>query len=110
MQPAEQTANKIRWWSHVKRVAQTAPQSKARVIHPVGKRPRGRPRNRWEDDVPKWYKEMGIPMTGVNNWAIVYQLDTDGRRVCLKYRKNVTHYPAASDAIRGLTIAFFQES
>ena len=71
MQPAEQTANKnkIRWWSHVKRMAPTAPQSRALVIHPVGKRPRGRPRNRWEDDVPKWYEEMGIPMTDVNNWV-----------------------------------------
>ena len=41
MQPAEQTANKnkIRLWSHVKRMASTAPQSRALVIHPVGKRP-----------------------------------------------------------------------
>ena len=53
-QPAEQTANKnkIRWWSHVKRMAPTAPQSKALVIQPEGRRPRGRPQNRWEDDVP----------------------------------------------------------
>ena len=91
MQPAEQTANKnkIRWWSHVKRMAPTAPQSRALVIHPVGKRPRGRPRNRWEDDVPKWYEEVGIPMTDVNNWVkerrpIIYPLDADGRRVRLK--------------------------
>ena len=36
MQPAEQTANKnkIRWWSHIKRMAPTAPQSKALVIQP----------------------------------------------------------------------------
>ena len=45
---------------------------------------RQRPRNRWDDDVPRWYKEMGIPMTDVNNWVkerrpIVYPLD-DGRR------------------------------
>ena len=59
MQPAEETANKNRWWSHVKRMAPTASQSEALVIQPVGKRPRGRPRNRWEDDVPKWYNEMG---------------------------------------------------
>ena len=91
MQPAEQTAHKntIRWWSHVKRMAPTAPQSKALVIHPVGKRQRDRPRNRWEDDVRKWYKEMRIPMTDVNNWVkdrrpIVYPLDTDGRIVILK--------------------------
>ena len=91
MQPAEQTANKIRWWSHVKRMAPTAPQSKALVIHPDGRRPRGRPRNRCEDDVvcPRWYKEIGIPMTDVNNWVkerrpIVYPLDADGRRVRLK--------------------------
>ena len=91
MQPAEKTANKnkIRWWSHIKRMAPTAPQSKALVIHPEGRRPRGRPRNRWEDDVPRWYNEMGIPMTDVNNWVkerrpIVYPLDADGRRVRLK--------------------------
>ena len=92
MQPAEQTANKnkIRWCSHVKRVAPTAPQSKALVIQPEGRRPRGRPRNRCEDDVPRWYKQMGIPMRDVNNWVkerrpIVYPLDADGRRVRLKY-------------------------
>ena len=86
-----QTANKntIRWWSHTKRMAPTAPQSKALVIQPEGRRPKGRPRNRWEDDVPRWYNEMGIPMTDVNNCAkerrpIVYPLDADGRRVRLK--------------------------
>ena len=91
MQPAEQTANKkkIRWWSHVKRMAPTAPRSKALVIQPEGRRPMGRPRNRCDDDVPRWYKEMGIPMTDVNNWVkerrpIVYPLDADGRRVRLK--------------------------
>ena len=88
MQPAEQTANKnkIRSWSHVKRRAPKALQRKA--LHPEGRRPRGRPRNRWEDDVPRWYKEMGIPMTDVNNWVherrpIVYPLDADGRSVRL---------------------------
>ena len=90
MQPAKQTANKnkIRWLSHVKRMAPTAPQSKALVIHPEGRRPGGRPINSWEYDVPRWYKEMGIPMTDVNNWVkerrpIVYPLDADGRRVRL---------------------------
>ena len=49
----------------------------------------GRPQNRWEDYVLRWYKEMGIPMTDVNNWVkerrpIVYPLDSDGSRVRLK--------------------------
>ena len=90
MYSAQQTAteNKIRRWSHVKRMTPTAPQSKALMIHPVGKRPKRRPRYRWEDDVPKWYKEIGIPMTDVNNWVndrrpIVHPLDADGRRVRL---------------------------
>ena len=81
MQPAEQTANKneIRWWSHIK----------ALVIQPEGRRPRGRPGNRWEDGVPRWCNDIGIPMTDVNNWVkerrpIVYPLDADGRRVRLK--------------------------
>ena len=57
MPPAEQTANKnkIRWWSHIKRMAPTAPQSKALVIQPEGRRQRGRPRNRSEDDISRWY-------------------------------------------------------
>ena len=55
MQAEEQTANKIRWWSHVKMMAPTAPHHHllALVIQPVGKRPRGKPRNRWEDNIPK---------------------------------------------------------
>ena len=54
IQPVEQTANKnkIRWWSHLKRMAPTAPQGKALVTQPEGRRPKGRPRHRWEDDVP----------------------------------------------------------
>ncbi len=94
MQPAEQTANKnkIRWWSHIKRMAPTAPQSKALVIQPEGRRQRGRPRNRWEEDVPRWFNEMRIPMTDVTKWVkerrpIVYPLDADGRGVRLKESK-----------------------
>ena len=88
IQPAEQTANKntIKWWSYVKRMAPTAPQSKSPMLQPEGRRPRRRPRHRWEDDVPRWHKEMGIPMTDVNNWVkerrpIVYPLDANGRKV-----------------------------
>ena len=91
MQPAEQTANKnkIMWRSHVKKMAPTAPPSKALMIHPVGKRPRGTPRNRWEDNVPKWYKEMRIPMTDVNNWVNdIRPIDADGRIV----RLNISNY------------------
>ena len=39
--------------------------------------------------MPRWYKEMGIPITYVNNCVkerrpIVYPLDADGSRVRLK--------------------------
>ena len=44
-------------------------QCKAPVIQPVGRRQRRRPQNRWEDDIPNWYKEIWIPMTEVNNWV-----------------------------------------
>ena len=42
MQPLTSTAikNKTGWWSHVKTMAPTAPQSKALVIQPEGRRPR----------------------------------------------------------------------
>ena len=38
MQQAEQITNKntIRWWSHIKRLAPTAPHIKALVIQPEG--------------------------------------------------------------------------
>ena len=68
----------------MKMMAPTAPESKALVIQPVGIRPRGRPENRWKDDIPKSYNEMGVPMTEINNWTkdihqSVYPLDA--RRV-----------------------------
>ena len=60
MQPAEQTANKnkIRWWSHIKRMAPTAPRKQSTRNPSRGTTTEGRPRNRWEDDVPRWYNEM----------------------------------------------------
>ena len=78
--------NKIRWWSHVKGMASTVLQSKALVIQPEGRRPLGRRCRPYRDGT---WKEVGIPMTDVNNWVnvrrpIVYQLDADGRRVRLK--------------------------
>ena len=55
------------------------------MIQPEGRLPRGMPLNGWEDDVPRWYKEMGIQMTDVKEIRpIVYPLDADGRRVRLK--------------------------
>ena len=91
MQPAEQTANKnkIRWWSHVKRMAPTAPQEQSTRDPARRTTTEGKDTKSLEDDVPTWYKEMGIPMTYVNNWVkerrpVVYLLDADGRRVRLK--------------------------
>ena len=42
--------------------------------------------------MPKWYSDIGIPVTELNNWVndgrpIVYPLDADGRRVLLKIIK-----------------------
>ena len=47
----EQTANKIRWWYHVKRMAPTAPHGTALAIQPVGRQPRERPQHLWEDNI-----------------------------------------------------------
>ena len=71
MQPAEQTShkNKIRWWSHVKSLAPTAPRSKALVIQPVGKRLRGRPRNRWEDDARNKKNTCTISALAQQDWG-----------------------------------------
>ena len=77
MKPAEQTVNNNKLDQMVVTCRSRgsdgtiALQSTALVINPVGKRPRGRPRNRWEDDVPKWYKVMGIPKTDVKKKNLV---------------------------------------
>ena len=68
----------------------SAPESTI-LLQPVGKRPRGRPRNHWEDDISKLYTETAIPMTEVNNWTkdrrlIVYPVDADSRRVPTKVK------------------------
>ena len=72
MQPAEQTAikNKIRWWSHIKRMTPAAPQSKTLVIHPVGRRLRRRPRNRWEDNLPIIIMMAGMAVFYVAGYLI----------------------------------------
>ena len=42
-------------------MAPTAPQSKALVTQPEGRRPRGRPVNRWEDDAHTCFNDYVDP-------------------------------------------------
>ena len=67
-------------------------RNKALVIQPGGQRSRGKPRNRWEDDIPDRYDEMGIPMTEVNSWTKDRQPIVSTRR---RWQKSSPSSPAA---------------
>ena len=68
MQSAGQTANKnkIRWWSHVKRMAPRAPGSKALVSKKTIKE---RPKIARKTIHTEIVQRDWVPMTEVNNWV-----------------------------------------
>jgi hypothetical protein len=44
-------SNKMRWVGHVERTGEKRSAHKTLVAKPEGKKPLGRPRRRWEDDI-----------------------------------------------------------
>jgi hypothetical protein len=49
----------MRWAGHVARVAERIGVYRVLVGNPEGKRPRGRPRRRWEDNIKADLQEVG---------------------------------------------------
>ena len=56
----------IRWAGHVARMEEGGSTFKLFTGTPTGKRPLGRPRRRWEDNIRMDLKEMGI---NTRNWV-----------------------------------------
>ena len=52
-------SRRLRWGGHVARMIQFRNVYRALVGKPEGKRPLGRPRHRWEDNIKMYLKEVG---------------------------------------------------
>ena len=52
-------SKRLRWAGHAARMMQSRNAHRAFVGKPEGKRPLGRPRRRWEDNIKMDWKEVG---------------------------------------------------
>ena len=59
-------SRRLRWAVHVARMEEGRRPFKILTGKPTGKRPLGRPRRRWEDNIRMDLKEIGI---NVGNWV-----------------------------------------
>ena len=55
----------LRWVGHVARMKENRSAFKILTVKPTGKRPLGRPRRRWEDNIRMDLQEIGI---NAGNW------------------------------------------
>jgi hypothetical protein len=63
-------SRRMRWAGHVERMGEGRVVYKVLVGKPEGKRPPGRPRRRWEDNIKMDLREIGIDMA---NWIQLAQ-------------------------------------
>ena len=59
-------SRRFRWAGHVARMKEGRSAFKILTGKPTGKRPLGKPRRRWEDNIRMYLEEMGI---NVGNWV-----------------------------------------
>jgi hypothetical protein len=52
-------SRRLRWAGHVARIAEKRGANRALVGKPEGRRPHGRPRCRWEDNIKMDLREVG---------------------------------------------------
>jgi hypothetical protein len=57
-------SRRMRWAGHVARMGEDRKEYKVLVGKPEGKRPLGRPRRRWEDEIRTHLREIGLDSTG----------------------------------------------
>ena len=51
---------RLRWSGHVARMKESRSALKMLTDKSKGRRPLGRPRHRWEDNIRKYLKEIGV--------------------------------------------------
>jgi hypothetical protein len=68
-------SRRMRWAGHVARMGEGRGVYRVLVGRPKGKRPLGRPRRRWEDNIKMVLREVGID---VANWIQLAQVGSSG--------------------------------
>ena len=63
-------SRRLRWAGHVARMEEGRDVYKVLVWKPEGKRPLGRPRRRWEDNIKMYLEEVG---RGCGDWMELAQ-------------------------------------
>jgi hypothetical protein len=63
-------SRKVKWAGHVERMGEGKGIYKVLVGRPEGKRPPGRPRRRWEDNIKMYLREIKIDRS---NWSRLAQ-------------------------------------
>ena len=61
-------SRRMRWAGHVARMGQGRGVYRVLVGKPEGKRPLGRPRRRWEDDIKMYLQEVGCGVWSASSW------------------------------------------
>ena len=59
-------SRRLRWAGHVARLEESMSSYKVLTGKPAGKRPLGRPRRRWEDNITMDLEEIGV---NAGNWV-----------------------------------------
>ena len=59
-------SKRLRWAGHLARMEEGRSAFKILTVKPIGKRPLGRPRRRWEDNIRMDLEEIGI---NTRNWV-----------------------------------------
>ena len=81
---------RLRWVGHVDRMEEGRSAFKILTGKPTGKRPQGRPRRRWEDNI-----RMDLEEIGIHAWNLV--VSTQGRDHWRALVKRTHYYIITSD-------------
>jgi hypothetical protein len=60
-------AQRIKWLRHIQRIDQVRPSRKLLGFKPIGTRPIGRPRQRWQEDVVEDLKKLKVKKLEANS-------------------------------------------
>jgi len=74
-------SRRMRWEGHVERIGDRRGVFRGLVVKPEGKRPLGRPRLRWEDNIKMDLQEVGCGVWTVSIWLRIL---TGGRHLCMR--------------------------
>jgi hypothetical protein len=75
----------MRWVGHMAHMVEKRSVHRVLVGKPEGKRPLGRPRHRWKDNIKMYLQEVG---GGCGDWMELAQ-DMDGWRALVRTVKNL---------------------